>query len=30
VHDAAGHREEMGQALLPPMTPEEMASLPLR
>jgi N4-(beta-N-acetylglucosaminyl)-L-asparaginase len=30
VRDAAGHREEAGEALLPPMTSEEQISLPLR
>jgi N4-(beta-N-acetylglucosaminyl)-L-asparaginase len=30
VHDAFGHREETGEALLPPMTSEERVSLPLR
>lgn len=30
VRDASGHREEASQALLPPMTPEERVSIPLR
>ncbi len=30
VHDAMGHRLEGGEALLPPLTPEELNSLPWR
>ncbi|MFQ5791321.1 MAG: N(4)-(beta-N-acetylglucosaminyl)-L-asparaginase, partial [Acidobacteriota bacterium] len=30
VHDAAGHRLELGEALLPPMTQEELDSIPWR